>query len=296
MLISKFIDSFCYCIKHEENKKILKVDINNNEESIPTNPQNEIIDKEKNVKENNQLCLATTVNNEGNDKEKFHTILSRNSDKGLKENLSTYSNFKLVSCSKNEYKDKINDLKRNHTVTNQNKKKKIIKLQNQTTIKKKVVIIEPNHNNENLESKGDNKKKVEDEKKKEIKEEEKKIENDEKKEENEIKENKENKIEEEKKEKIENKNENEKKEEEKEKDINKFNDCKTVGSNQNLPNLSDNNKGNIDNRMQDFQKSKAKTQNNIEKQLFKDFQNNLDNLINKCLLKKKISESDDSEN
>ena len=75
MLISKFIDSFCYCIKHEENKKILKVDINNNEESIPTNPQNEIIDKEKNVKENNQLCLATTVNNEGNDKEKFHTIL-----------------------------------------------------------------------------------------------------------------------------------------------------------------------------------------------------------------------------
>ena len=74
MLISKFIDSFCYC-KHEENKNILKVDINNNEESIPTNPQNEIIDKEKNVKENNQLCLAITVNNEGNDKEKSDTLL-----------------------------------------------------------------------------------------------------------------------------------------------------------------------------------------------------------------------------
>ena len=154
MSFSKLVNSFCFCFNKEENQKILNIDINNNDLPLQTNPQTESNDKEKNSKECNILCLATTVNNEGNEKEKFHSMFTRNYDKGLKVNPSTFSNFKLICTSKNENKneDPIKDLKRNHTITNQNSKNKISGIKNQSTIKKKVTINEPIKNNEKSES------------------------------------------------------------------------------------------------------------------------------------------------
>ena len=46
-----------------------------------------------------------------------------------------------------------------------------------------------------------------------------------------------------------------------------------------------------------FNEIKSKTQNSrrIEREMFNDFQSGLDSLIDKCLLKKRCSESDDTE-
>ena len=180
-MLSKIVNSFCICISNEVPKNIIKIEDDRNS-ILPTNPQHDI--NENNGKENNEpqsLCLATTVKNEGNEKEKFHSIISRNcTEKGIKDNNLPYSDFKLINVSKNEIESNenqnennnnqnennnnqnlhLNELKRGQTVSNEKIKKKNSKLKNQSTFTKKVKIIEPHeqHSNPNVNNKkNDNK-------------------------------------------------------------------------------------------------------------------------------------------